>query len=66
MPDPSRLSAPAEAAGDKERALELGQRVQVEEIQPVDLAVAGSVAVNRSGARAIVTGTPRNPRVQAN
>jgi 5-formyltetrahydrofolate cyclo-ligase len=51
MLDPSRLSAPAEDAGDKERALELGQPVQVEEIQPVDLAVAGSVAVNKSGAR---------------
>jgi 5-formyltetrahydrofolate cyclo-ligase len=31
--------------------LELGQPVQVEEIQPVDLAVAGSVAVNKIGAR---------------
>ena len=51
MLDPSRLSAPAEAAGDKERALELGQAVQVEEIRPVDLVVAGSVAVNKSGAR---------------
>jgi len=51
MLDPSRLSAPAEDAGDKDRALELGQPVQVEEIQPVDLAVAGSVAVNKSGAR---------------
>jgi 5-formyltetrahydrofolate cyclo-ligase len=51
MLDPARLSAPAEDAGDKERALELGQRVQVEEIQPVGLAVAGSVAVNKSGAR---------------
>jgi 5-formyltetrahydrofolate cyclo-ligase len=51
MLDPSRMSAPAEDAGDKERALELGQPVQVEEIKPVDLAVAGSVAVNKSGAR---------------
>jgi 5-formyltetrahydrofolate cyclo-ligase len=51
MLDPSRLSASAEDAGDKERALELGQPVQVEEIRPVDLAVAGSVAVNKSGAR---------------
>jgi 5-formyltetrahydrofolate cyclo-ligase len=51
MLDPSRLSAPAEDAGDKERALELGQPVQAEEIKPVDLAVAGSVAVNKSGAR---------------
>ena len=46
MLDPARLPAPVEAAGDKDRALQLGQPVQVEEIEPVDLAVAGSVAVN--------------------
>jgi 5-formyltetrahydrofolate cyclo-ligase len=51
MLDPARLPAPVEAAGDKDRALQLGQPVQVEEIEPVDLAVAGSVAVNKSGAR---------------
>lgn len=51
MLDPARLPAPAEEAGDKNHALELGQPVQVEQIQPVDLAVVGSVAVNESGAR---------------
>jgi 5-formyltetrahydrofolate cyclo-ligase len=51
MLDPARLPSPVEEAGDKDRALQLGQPVQVEEIQHVDLAVAGSVAVNKSGAR---------------
>lgn len=51
MLDPGQLPVPVEDAGDKERALEIGQPVEVEEIQPVDLAVAGSVAVNVSGAR---------------
>jgi 5-formyltetrahydrofolate cyclo-ligase len=51
MLDPARLPDPAEEAGDKDRALQLGQLVQVDQLQPVDLVVAGSVAVNRSGAR---------------
>lgn len=49
--DPARLPDPAEQAGDKDRALQLGQLVQVEQLQPVDLVVAGSVAVTRSGTR---------------
>jgi 5-formyltetrahydrofolate cyclo-ligase len=51
MLDPARLPDPVEQAGDKDRALELGQLVQVEQLQQVDLVVAGSVAVNRNGAR---------------
>jgi 5-formyltetrahydrofolate cyclo-ligase len=51
MLDPTQLPEPVEEAGDKDRALQLGQPVQVEEIQPADLAVAGSVALNESGAR---------------
>jgi 5-formyltetrahydrofolate cyclo-ligase len=51
MLDPARLPDPPTEAADKDRALQLGQPVQVENILPVDLAVAGSVAVNENGAR---------------
>jgi len=51
MLDPARLPDSAAQSGDKDRALRLGQPVQVEDMQDVDLAVAGSVAVNESGAR---------------
>jgi len=51
MLDPERLPAPVEQAADKDRGLELGEPVQVNHMDRVDLAVAGSVAVNRSGAR---------------
>jgi hypothetical protein len=53
MLDPAQLpAAPAEAAGDKDRALQLGRLVHVGQIQPVDLPVTDGAAVNKSGARA--------------
>ena len=43
--------ASAAEAAQNRRAVELGQSVEVDEMQPVDLVVLGSVAVNRQGVR---------------
>jgi 5-formyltetrahydrofolate cyclo-ligase len=49
--DPKTLTAkPAEAAA-KEVAARVARKVSVEEMQPVDLVICGSVAVNRDGVR---------------
>lgn len=48
--DPAALDSPAEAA-EKKAATNLGRRVGVEAMRPIDVVVCGSVAVNRSGAR---------------
>lgn len=49
--DPASLSlAPAKAAS-KEGAVRAGRKVSVGQMQPVDLVICGSVAVDRSGAR---------------
>lgn len=49
--DPKKLTLPPEEAADKRAAKEHAQRVGVNDMQPIDLVICGSVAVNRSGAR---------------
>ena len=49
--DPRRITVtPAEAAS-RTKAAEVARKVGVDEMQPVDIVVCGSVAVNRDGAR---------------
>jgi len=49
--DPRRITVtPAEAAS-RRKAAEVARKVGVDEMQPVDIVVCGSVAVNRDGAR---------------
>lgn len=49
--DPAELSAPYDEVATGDGAERLVETIGVEEMQPVDLIVCGSVAVNRSGAR---------------
>jgi 5-formyltetrahydrofolate cyclo-ligase len=49
--DPARLEVPPRRAASIAGAARAGRRVGVAELQPVDLVVCGSVAVNRQGAR---------------
>ncbi|MEV0472391.1 5-formyltetrahydrofolate cyclo-ligase [Streptomyces prunicolor] len=49
--DPETLSISAEEAAEKKGAARVARRVGVDEVQPIDIVVCGSVAVNRSGAR---------------
>jgi 5-formyltetrahydrofolate cyclo-ligase len=49
--DPETLSIPPEEAAEKKGAAQVARRVGVDEVQPIDIVVCGSVAVNRSGAR---------------
>lgn len=49
--DPAVLNLPPEQAAEKQGAAQVARRVGVEEMQPIDVVVCGSVAVNRSGAR---------------
>jgi 5-formyltetrahydrofolate cyclo-ligase len=49
--DPETLDVSAEEAAGKKGAAQVGRRVGVDDMRPVDLVVCGSVAVNRSGAR---------------
>ncbi|HEU0089087.1 MAG TPA: 5-formyltetrahydrofolate cyclo-ligase [Pseudonocardiaceae bacterium] len=49
--DPTRLAVPPEVAASKDVAARVAPKVGVEQMQPVDLIVCGSVAVNRGGAR---------------
>jgi 5-formyltetrahydrofolate cyclo-ligase len=49
--DPGHLPEPAGQAADKDRALALGEPAHLDDVPRIDLAVAGSVAVNRDGAR---------------
>lgn len=49
--DPARLAVPPEQAAANKTALEVGEPVSVGDMQPVDLVVCGSVAVNREGVR---------------
>lgn len=49
--DPRTIKLPPEAVADKKGAAQVGQRVGVEDMRPIDVVVCGSVAVNRSGAR---------------
>ena len=49
--DPANLPVPPEEAASKDVAAQIAPKVGVEQMQPVDLIVCGSVAVNRRGAR---------------
>jgi 5-formyltetrahydrofolate cyclo-ligase len=49
--DPERLDVPPRRAASISGSTRVGRRVGVAELQPVDLVVCGSVAVNRQGAR---------------
>jgi 5-formyltetrahydrofolate cyclo-ligase len=49
--DPQRLEVPPRRAASITGSTRAGRRVGVAELQPVDLVVCGSVAVNRQGAR---------------
>jgi 5-formyltetrahydrofolate cyclo-ligase len=49
--DPGVISVSAEAAADRRTAMEIGQRTGLDVMQPVDLVITGSVAVNSTGAR---------------
>nr|WP_243407405.1 5-formyltetrahydrofolate cyclo-ligase [Frankia canadensis] len=49
--DPKSLTVPPAEAAAKEVAARVARKVSVEEMQPVDLVVCGSVAVNRQGVR---------------
>lgn len=49
--DPATLEMPAEQAAEKKGASQVARRVGVEVMQPIDVVICGSVAVNRSGAR---------------
>lgn len=49
--DPARLPVPPEEAAAKDVAACVAPKVGVEQMQPVDLIVRGSVAVNRRGVR---------------
>ncbi|WP_327049585.1 5-formyltetrahydrofolate cyclo-ligase [Microbispora sp. NBC_01189] len=49
--DPATLTVPAADAASSKVVATVARRVDVEEMQPVDLIVCGSVAVNRQGVR---------------
>lgn len=49
--DPRTLNVPAEQAADPSGAAQVARRMGVEDMQPIDVVICGSVAVNRSGAR---------------
>lgn len=49
--DPETLELSPEEAAEKTGAKEHARRIGVEEMQPIDMVICGSVAVNRSGAR---------------
>ncbi|MFD5572973.1 5-formyltetrahydrofolate cyclo-ligase [Streptomyces cadmiisoli] len=49
--DPESLTLSTEEAAEKKGAAQVARRVGVDEVEPIDVVVCGSVAVNRSGAR---------------
>ncbi|MDN3263285.1 5-formyltetrahydrofolate cyclo-ligase [Streptomyces sp. CSDS2] len=49
--DPESLPLPPEEAAEKKGAAQVARRLGVESMEPIDVVVCGSVAVNRSGAR---------------
>lgn len=49
--DPSQVGVPFEQAASSKGAREAAPTIGVEELQPVDLVICGSVAVNREGVR---------------
>lgn len=49
--DPAELTVPPAEAASSKVAASVAYKVRVKEMQPVDLIICGSVAVNRHGAR---------------
>lgn len=49
--DPTRLAVPADQAASSAIAVSVGDPVRVEDVEPIDLIICGSVAVNRAGVR---------------
>jgi 5-formyltetrahydrofolate cyclo-ligase len=49
--DPSRLRIASSEAAVREKAARVAPKIAVDEMQPVDMVVCGSVVVNRNGAR---------------
>ncbi|MER8156289.1 5-formyltetrahydrofolate cyclo-ligase [Streptomyces sp. NPDC094472] len=49
--DPESLTLPPEEVAEKKGAAQVARCVGVEEVEPIDIVICGSVAVNRSGAR---------------
>jgi 5-formyltetrahydrofolate cyclo-ligase len=49
--DPAKLTVPPSEAADRQTAARVAPGVAVDEMRPVDVAVCGSVAVSRNGAR---------------
>jgi 5-formyltetrahydrofolate cyclo-ligase len=49
--DPARLEVPPRRAASINGSARAGRRIRVADVEPVDLVVCGSVAVNRQGAR---------------
>lgn len=49
--DPETLELPAIQVAEKHGAAENARRISIAEMQPIDIVVCGSVAVNRSGSR---------------
>lgn len=49
--DPERLPVPPHEAADRQVAAKIAEPVELDEMQPIDLVVCGSVAVNLEGAR---------------
>lgn len=49
--DPAKLDVSPEVAAERHTAVKIGHQVDVDAMQPVDLIVCGSVAVNRHGVR---------------
>jgi len=49
--DPARLTVPPAEAASSKVAASVARKIGVEEMQPVDLIICGSVAVNRQGVR---------------
>lgn len=49
--DPPTLSVPTSEAASSHGASRVAKKVKIEEVQPVDLVICGSVAVNQAGTR---------------
>jgi len=49
--DPGSLTVPPSEAASREKAARISPKIGVDDMQPVDMVVCGSVAVNRDGAR---------------
>jgi 5-formyltetrahydrofolate cyclo-ligase len=60
--DPASLTVPPEEAASSHVAEIVARKVGVEEMQPADLVICGSVAVNRLGVRLGKGRRPFRPR----